>query len=399
MDTFWQFLLVFSAIGSGWLLGRFASGVPPFSERRATAYRRYYRGLNHLLNERTDEAVDDFLKSLDVTVETFETHLALGGLMRRKGDVEGAIRVHENLQARPSLSPQQLQQAKLELARDYISAGLYDRAEHLLQELLQHSQELRGVCLRHLIEIYQAERDWEKAIETANRLLPRRSLLLRNADPDPQMERVIAQFHCEIAQRLMNRGELLAAAEQLKAARERDEDCARAWTLQSEVDFRAGRNDEAVVALQHLLTHSPGMIAEVLEKLRAAADSAGRRGDLLKFLLDCLQRYPSTRIALAIADEMRDQHGAAEAASFLAEQVRSRPTLRGLAALVKIDVTKAGSAPNPEQMLSETLEKLIAAKPQYQCVSCGFSGRQLHWSCPRCKQWNTVQPIRGTEGD
>lgn len=399
MDTFWQFLLVFSAIGAGWLLGRFASGVPPFSERRATAYRRYYRGLNYLLNDRTDEAVDDFLKSLDVTVETFETHLALGGLMRRKGDVEGAIRVHENLQARPDLSPQQLQQARLELARDYIGAGLYDRAENLLQDLLQHSQELREICLRHLIEIYQSERDWEKAIETANRLLPRKSLLLRNADPDPQLESVIAQFHCEIAQRLMNKGELLAAGEQLKAAREREKLCTRAWTLQSEVDFRAGRHEEAVAALKHLLTHSPGMIAEVLEKLRAAADISGRRGDLLKFLLDCLQRYPSTRIALAIADEMRDQQSPAEAARFLVEQVRSRPTLKGLAALLKTNVAAINDAQNTEPMLAETLEKLIAAKPQYQCISCGFSGRQLHWSCPRCKQWNTVQPIRGTEGD
>ncbi|EEF23324.1 conserved hypothetical protein, partial [Ricinus communis] len=294
MDTLWQFLLVFSAIGSGWLLGRFASGVPPFSERRATAYRRYYRGLNYLLNDRTDEAVDDFLKSLDVTVETFETHLALGGLMRRKGDVDGAIRVHENLQARPDLSPQQLQQARLELARDYISAGLYDRAESLLQDLLQHSQEMRPICLRHLIEIYQSERDWEKAIGTANRLLPKRSLLWHQAEPDPQLEQAIAQFHCEIAQRLMNKSELLAARAQLDAAREREEFCARAWLLQSEVDFRAGDNDSAVAALQILLTHSPGMIAEVLEKLRVAADSAGRRGDLLAFLRECLQRYPST---------------------------------------------------------------------------------------------------------
>lgn len=399
MNTLWQFLLVFSAIGSGWLLGRFASGVPPFSERRATAYRRYYRGLNYLLNDRTDEAVDDFLKSLDVTVETFETHLALGGLMRRKGDVEGALRVHENLLARPSLSPQQLQQARLELARDYIGAGLYDRAENLLQELLQHSQELRPTCLHHLIEIYQAERDWEKAIETANRLLPRRSLLLHTAEPDPQLESTVAQFHCEIAQRLMNKAELLAAGEQLKAARERDPLCARSWMLQSEVDFRAGRHDDAVAALQHLLTHSPGMIAEVLEKLRTAADSAGRRGDLLKFLRECLQRYPSTRIAVAIADEMREQESAAEAAQFLFEQVRARPTLRGLQALLNFDIAIPGLGPNPERLLGETLEKLIAAKPQYQCISCGFSGRQLHWNCPRCKQWNTVQPIRGTEGD
>lgn len=396
MDTLWQFLLVFSAIGSGWLLGRFASGVPPFSERRASAYRQYYRGLNYLLNDRADEAVDAFLKSLDVTVETFETHLALGGLMRRKGDVEGAIRVHENLLARPNLPPQQLQQARLELARDFIGAGLYDRAEQLLQELLQHSAELRPVCLRHLIEIYQAEREWAKAIETANRLLPKRSLILHHGEPDPQLEAAIAQFHCEIAQRQMEKGDYDGATMHLKAARAREKHCARAWMLQSEVDFRAGRHDDAVIGLQHLLTHSPGMIAEVLDKLRAAADSAGRRADLLKFLRECLQRYPSTRIAQAISEEMRDQSGEQTADEFLVEQVRERPTLRGLLVLLH---KNADNLAISTALLTEILEKVADSKPLYQCINCGFSGRQLHWNCPRCKQWSTVQPIRGVEGD
>lgn len=400
MDTLWQFLLVFSAIGSGWLLGRFASGVPPFAERRATAYRQYYRGLNYLLNDRTDEVVDAFLKSLDVTTETFETHLALGGLMRRKGDVEGALRIHENLLARPNLPPQQLQQARLELARDYIGAGLYDRAEQLLKDLLQHSEKLRPICLRHLIEIYQAERDWDKAIETAVRLSPKRSLLFHNAEPDPVLDISIAQFYCEKAQRLMEKGDLQAAAAQLKSAKSRDKNCARAWTLQSEVDFRAGRNDVAVVGLQHLLTHHPAMIAEVLDKLRAAADSAGRRQDLLKFLCECLQRYPSTRIVLAICEEMRDQQGEVAAAHFLAEQIKMRPTLRGLQALLQQDLSVLEiSEADRTQLLGSVLQTLVAAKPQYQCGSCGFSGRQLHWSCPRCKQWNTVKPILGIEGD
>jgi len=313
--------------------------------------------------------------------------------------------VHENLLARPSLPPQQLQLARLELARDFIAAGLYDRAEQLLQDLLQHSEELRPICLRHLIEIYQAEREWEKAIETANRLLPKRSLLFHTGEPDPQLEMAIAQFHCEIAQRLMNKGELLAAGDQLKAARLREKNCARAWLLQSEVDFRAGRHDAAVAALQHLLTHSPEMIAEVLDKLHKAADSAGRRSDLLKFLRECLQRYPSTRIALAIRDELREQEGEPAAAKFLHEQVKSHPTLRGLMSLLrdpaetKPIVVDAEVEPPSEVLLGEVLHKLLANKPQYQCVSCGFSGRQLHWSCPRCKQWNTVKPIRGVEGD
>jgi lipopolysaccharide assembly protein B len=145
-----------------------------------------------------------------------------------------------------------------------------------------------------------------------------------------------------------------------------------------------------------LLTHSPGLIAEVLDKLRAAADSAGRRTDLLRYLHEVLQRYPSTRVAQAISDEIRDQQGESEAGQFLADNIHARPTLRGLLALLQ--KAPASVAANTE-LLADVLDKLVRSKPSYQCISCGFSGRQLHWSCPRCKQWNTVQPIRGVEGD
>ena len=128
MTTFWLFLLVFTAIACGWLLGRFAIGQPAMPGGAANVYRHYFRGLNYLLNDRSDEAIDTFVDTLEVTKETLETHVALGNLMRRKGEVERAIRIHQNLLARPNLPPLQLQQAHLELARDYISAGLYDRA-------------------------------------------------------------------------------------------------------------------------------------------------------------------------------------------------------------------------------------------------------------------------------
>lgn len=401
MATFWLFLLVFTAIACGWLLGRFAGGQGPFPRGAAAAYGEYYRGLNFLLNDRPDEAIDAFAESLDVTKETFDTHLALGNLMRRKGEVERALRIHQNLLARPSLPPAQLQQAHLELARDFISAGLYDRAERLLQDLVQQSEELRSVSLRHLVEIYQAERDWAKAIETASRLLPRRNLFLSAPDPDPQMEGAIAHFHCELAQRTLDKNDdFQGGRAHLKQALMRDEGCVRASLLQGLLEYRAGHFQEAIDALRRVREQDAALLPEALDTLRACYDAAGRRQQLRIYLSECQQEQPSTRVVLAICEEITHQEGAEAAAEFLAEQMRKRPTLRGLLALLSMHRDRAGdSARENLDVLQLLLQGLIASKPAYQCHHCGFSGRQLHWLCPSCKQWNTVQPIRGAEGD
>lgn len=401
MVTFWLFLLVFTAIACGWLLGRFATrGEAPFSQGASAAYRQYYRGLNFLLNDRPDEAIDAFIESLDVTKETLETHLALGNLMRRKGAVESAIRIHQNLLARPSLPPFQLQRAHLELARDFISAGLYDRAERLLQDLVHQSEELRPVSLRHLVEIYQAERDWSKAIETATRLLPRRNLFLSAPEPDPQLERAIAHFHCELAQRTLEKNDFDGARAHLQQALTRDPRSVRASLLQGLLEYRAGHFAAAIDALQRVRHQEPALLPEALDTLRASYDALGQRQELRDYLMSCLQEYPSTRLALAICEETQHREGAAAAAEFLAQQMRLRPTLRGLSALTVMHRDQAGGeARDNLEILQSLLQTLVAGKPAYQCHHCGFPGRQLHWLCPSCKQWNTVLPIRGSEGD
>lgn len=400
MVTFWLFLLVFTAIACGWLLGRFAGGQAPFGGGASAAYRQYYRGLNFLLNDRPDEAIDAFIESLDVTKETLETHLALGNLMRRKGAVERAIRIHQNLLARPSLPPAQLQQAHLELARDFISAGLYDRAERLLQDLVHQSEELRPVSLRHLVEIYQSERDWSKAIETATRLLPRRNLFLSAPEPDPQMEGAIAHFHCELAQRALEKNEFDGARAHLKQALTRDSRSVRASLLQGLLEYRAGRFSDAVDALHRVRHQERALLPEALDTLRACYDAQGQRQQLRDYLQTCLQDYPSTRVALAICEEIKLRDGQAAAIDFLSQQMRLRPTLRGLSALTGMHRDQAaGEARETLDVLQSLLQTLVSGKPAYQCNHCGFSGRQLHWLCPSCKQWNTVQPIRGTEGD
>lgn len=401
MATFWLFGLVFTAIACGWLLGRFARGVGPFPGGAEAAYSQYYRGLNYLLNDRPDEAIDAFIESLDVTKETVETHLALGNLMRRKGAVERAIRIHQNLLARPSLAPLQLQQANLELARDFISAGLYDRAERLLQDLVQQSEELRPTSLRHLVEIYESERDWAKAIETATRLLPRRNLFLSAPEPDPILAGAIAHFHCELAQRALEKNEFDGARAHLEQALQRDRDSVRASLLKGLLEFRAGHFNEAIAALHRVRHQDPALLPEILDTLRACYDAVGQRQQLREYLQESLQLFPSTKLALAVCEELQHQGGPTVAVPFLAEQMRVRPTLRGLLALTSMhrEQQVEGEGRQNLDLLQNLLQNLVASKPVYKCQNCGFTGRNMHWLCPSCKQWNTVQPIRGAEGD
>jgi len=398
MAMFWLFLLVFSAIACGWLLGRFAGGASPLPGGASAAYRQYFRGLNYLLNDRPDEAIATFVATLEVDKETFDTHLALGNLMRRKGDVEQALRIHQNLLARPNLPPLQLQRAHLELARDYISAGLYDRAEKILQELVQGSEELRPIALRHLVEIYQAERDWIKAIETATRLLPRRNLFLSAPDPDPELDSAIAHFHCELAQSALDKNEFDGARAHLIQALIRDPKSVRASLLIGALEYRTGHFEAAIDALQKIPEQNPALAPEMLDSLRTCYDAAGRREQLVEYLRQCLTRHASTRLVLAICEEIAHRDGAKAAARFLAEQMRMRPTMRGLLSLISMQREGACEEDNLE-ILQALLQKMAAGKPIYQCHHCGFTGRQIHWQCPSCKQWNTMQPIAGSEGD
>lgn len=398
MAMVWLFILVFTAIACGWLLGRFAGGASPLPGGANATYRQYFRGLNYLLNDRPDEAIATFVATFEVDKETFDTHLALGNLMRRKGEVEQAIRVHQNLLARPNLPPLQLQRAQLELAHDYIGAGLYDRAEKILQELVQSSEELRPIALRRLVEIYQAERDWTKAIEAATRLLPRRNFFLSAPDPDPELDSAIAHYHCELAQHALDKNEFDGARAHLIQALIRDPKSVRASLLIGLLEYRAGQFQAAIDALQKIPEQNSALIPEMLDTLRTCYDAVGKREQFVSYLRDCLAKHASTRLVLAICEEIAHQDGGKAAAAFLAEQMRLRPTMRGLLRLISMQREGVCEEGNLE-ILQSLLQKMAAGKPIYQCHHCGFSGRQIHWQCPSCKQWNTMSPIGGSEGD
>lgn len=396
-DSLLQFLLVFSAIACGWLLGRYSVAR---RDSHSDGYRRYYRGLNYLLNEQPDEAIDNFIQSLDVNSETLDTHLAVGNLMRRKGEVERAIKIHQNLLSRPNLSSEQQQHAHLELARDFVSAGLLDRAERLLLDLVSQSSDLRATSLQQLMELYQDEREWQRAVDTGQALLPKRGLLLPSAAPDRQVVRAVAHYHCELAEEALQHSDYQTARAQLKKALQQDRECVRASLLAGRIEFRTGHLRQAIRVLKRVRDQDPALLPEMIETLRTSYYQLGEPDAYRQFLMDCLDAYPSTYLLLAAEQELRQREGEEAARRFLAERLHQRPTLRGLVRLIDLSLERAEPTLRESTiLLQDLLRRLLLEKPSYQCHHCGFAGRNLHWLCPSCKQWNTIKPIRGIEGD
>lgn len=398
MDNLWQLLLVFTAIAIGWWLGRRGRMAPV--ENNGALHHQYYKGLNFLINDRPDSALDAFIEALEVNSETLETHIAVGNLMRRKGEVERAIRIHQNLLSRPSLARVHLHQAHLELARDFISAGLLDRAERLLQDLIKEAPELKETAMRHLLEIYKDEKEWQQAIDIAEELLPKRSLLKATPPVDKTVTSALSHYFCELAELSLVKNDYHSARVQLKKALSHDRDCVRASLLIADIEFRTGHYDKAIKNLRKVRDQDPVFIPETIELLRSSFERLGDDGGFYRYMLESLDIYPSATIVLNLVEEIIAKKGHLAAADFLAKELKKRPSLRGLAKLVEFHIANS-SGPSKENLtiLQLLIEQLMQSKPRYQCHHCGFSGKRLHWLCPGCKQWGQIKAIRGAEGD
>ncbi|MDA8752617.1 lipopolysaccharide assembly protein LapB [Halieaceae bacterium] len=396
MNDLLVFGLLFAAIAIGWLLGRrgaVASGGELPSQ--------YYKGLNYLLDGRPDGAIDAFINALEVNSETLETHIALGNLLRKRGEVDRAIRIHQNLLARPSLPRAQVHQAHLELARDYISAGLLDRAERLLLDLVKESTEQRRASQRHLLEIYQSERDWARAIDVASALLPRKSLL--KGAPPQRRERgqpvvvALAHFYCELAAENQAGGNLNEARRLLQQALTHDKQCVRASIQLGEVEFAEGNYKAAVKSLRRVKQQDADYIPETIGLLRQCYAELDDVQAMKSYLKECLGVNPSAPLVLAVAEDLLQAEGPAVAGDFLSAQLAAKPSLRGLARLITLQKEATqGAARDNLDLLQKLVERLIAERPAYRCSHCGFAGQQMHWFCPGCKYWGTMKTLRGS---
>ena len=383
-------LLLPLAALTGWWLGRRA-GDPPAGESGDDGLRSdYFRGINYLLNEQPDKAIEVFIKVLEVDQETVETHLALGNLYRRRGEVDRAIRIHQNLVARNTLTADQRHEALLELGQDYLSAGLLDRAENLFKELAETAG-YRVQALRQLIDIYEQEKDWEQAISSARQL---------ERATGNQLGTVIAHYYCEQAERLRQRGDFAGALKTTSQALDTHRGCVRASLLEGDIHAGCGDHERAARAYQRVEDQDPSYLPETIERIHGCYRALGRREDMRAYLSRLLERYGWTSAALELAEIRRASEGPRAAIEFIAERLRLRSSVRGLDRLMEFEMQERGQQmPEYFGILKDVTEALLEDRAVYKCSHCGFPARSLHWQCPSCKHWNTITPIQGVEGE
>ncbi len=395
------FLLVFVAIGIGWLLGRFGG-----HKGHRTSFEKVppgvYQGLNYLLSEKTDQGIEAFVEALEVNDSTLDTHVALGNLMRSRGEVDKAIRIHLNLLGHPGLTEQQQNNAHLELARDYQHAGVLDRAESLLQDLVQQSPGLRSKALTLLTDIYDEEKDWEQAVAAGEKILPDQSPAGApgNGKAQNSMATRLAYYCCELASKALATGDGSAAVAQIKRAQQFDSQCVRAGLLEAEILEQQEKWRRSIQVLQGIAERNPAFIAVVLPALQRNYSSAGELPGLYRYLENFLARRKSTAAVLCLVDALYERGDVDRAGQLLASELQQHPTLLGMKRLLEISLESSVEDARRNLLgLQDVARQAREHKPAYRCDHCGFSGRQLHWQCPNCKGWGCVAPILGIDGD
>jgi lipopolysaccharide assembly protein B len=379
------FLLLPVAAAYGWYMGRRGARLDSQQSSHKLS-RNYVAGINFLLSEQPDKAVDLFIELLQVDDETLETHLALGNLFRQRGEVDRAIRIHQNLVARPSLTFEQRNLSMLELARDFIAAGLLDRAETILAELVRHDEHEEEAATL-LISVYQQLRDWEKAIAIAIRS---RKKLGENILPP------LANFYCELAAQESGSKKSISY---LKKALSVDSHCTRASLALAEIYLLEDEKKSAVETLVVIGHQDPDFVSEALPLLKRCFTASEPQYKAI--LLQWLEQSSSTSIALALADVIYTEQGAVEAEQHILKELKRNPTMRAFSRLMDYRLVDLDSTQAKESisLLKSLVEKQISLKPNYRCQQCGFSTKIIFWQCPSCKRWASIKPIRGLDGE
>lgn len=384
------FLLLPVAALSGWYIGRNRTRVNQVSPDCPPLSRELFQGLNFILNEQPDEALEVFIRMSQLDNETVDIQFALANLFLRRGEVDRAIRIHQNLIARPALSRSQRNQALYELALDYMRAGLLDRAESLFQDLA-NDQNYGALSKRQLLEIFQQEKEWSQAIEIARKL---------NVVNGHSTAPMIAHYYCELAEAALKHGDSGEAKKLIKRAFKEDKNCVRASLLDADIALGNEQPDYAIRAYKKIEQQDADYLPLAIEPLQESYEIVGKATEVVQYLRGLVNKRESISLVLALAHQLHKRGEEQEAIDLLKHYLHRRPSLRALDYLLELRENHSEDAQHGEVgIIRDIMGKLLLAKPVYRCNNCGFSSKSMHWQCPSCKQWNTVKPIHGIEGE
>lgn len=371
------FLLLAAA---GWALGRF--GERDEEDKPPPLNIDYLKGLNFLLNEQTDQALEHFLQMVRVDDKTIETHFALGSLFRRRGEVDRAIRIHQNIIARPDLAAGQRDQALYSLAKDYLHAGLLDRAEKLFVRLAQGSR-YQVQALENLCRIYEQEKEWEKAIECGQRLevLGGQSLALQ-----------IAHYYCELAEASAAGNDYQAARQFVKKAQAGRPRTMRGALTRAHIARETDDYRTALRLYHRIIDEHTYLLAEALPEIVATYELEGSTKGLNNALKSMLEKNPEMRPLVAYTAIVNDLGGIPIIDQCVEQYMLEEPTLAEFVDLQRLSSDEEDAKESALAKVRGALSKLATASPRYQCQECGFSSQRLLWQCPSCRNWETQRP-------
>ncbi len=382
---FWWLIGFPVFFGLGWLAARIDL-KHLISESRALP-RSYFKGLNFLLNEQPDQAIEAFIEVVKVEPETIELHFALGSLFRRRGETDRAIRMHRNLLGRTDLAPEQRQHALIELGEDYMKAGLLDRAEESYSQLREGP--FRARALKSLLEIYQIEKDWRKAIGIAQESAK---------DSGQSWSKEIANYWCEIAVAEMNKPDPVTARAALAEAIAVNKRCVRANVITGDLALRENQHAEAIEAWRSIEQQDPAFLALVAQRLLGSFRALGRNAEGLALLKEFLEKAPSLDMLDVAFQSTLDAEGPEAAYRLVRDELRRNPTLLGLDRLLEAQLISASAERRQElELVKSLVHGQTRRLARYRCVNCGFKARQFYWQCPACAGWETYAPRRTEE--
>ena len=381
-------LVLIAAVGIGWWLGQREYRQKRNSQLGLQA--DYYRGLNYLLNQQTDEALELFIHALEVNSQTVDTHLALGSLFRRRGEVDKAIQIHQNLLSGKGLDQEQVMLAELELAHDFIKAGLLDRAEELLLDIVQQPNQQTANATELLVDVYQREQDWHKALEAGS---------AAHVSASVDLAQRLSHFCCELAEQALQSDQQQEGLDYLKRAKRHNADNPRVSFLRAQLSIQQENFRDAKRHLLIMAQQDEQLVPEIIQPLRLCFTQLGDIDGWRAWLNQAMTEYPSSSLLLAQAHEIGQQNDS-DAASYLTENLRQRPSLKGFNYLIDLHMQWASeNAKDSLQVLKGLTVALQRSKPHYRCRQCGFAGNSMHWQCPSCHQWGSTKPIYGLEGE
>ena len=384
MDPIWLIVLLPLAAGSGWYFG-YRNVVQVANHAAGSLPAAYFRGLNFLLNEQHDKALDVLVGALESHGDTVEVQLALGTLFRRRGELERATTVHQNLVAREGLEPSYRLQALFELAQDYYKAGLLDRAENLLLQV-RGGREMEESANQLLLQIYDQEKEWDRASSIARSL---QSFVNNGA-----FDGVIAQYQCEVAEAAIAAGRYQTARSKVADALLADQDCVRALIQSGRLDALTNDHRSALAMWERVVQSRPELLDEVLGLVEQSCTMLQDKTAYQGFLERYLDRNrTSTRALMSMVDLLSSFGSGGEVFRYLEDWLENNPSIVALVLLLQHRPADAGKwSAGSSQVIGRLAGELVDHDDGYECRQCGFQGRAMHWQCPGCRRWNSILP-------